>query len=67
MALKLPPMPKEPIGDTPSWREWFYALSQVLGSEGSAPTVSGSKGGNAALASLVSALSTAGIIKDSTS
>ena len=66
MAVRLPPMPKAPVSDDPQWRDWLFTVSQLLGSEGSAPTITGSKGGNAALASLLSALNSAGIIKDST-
>lgn len=29
MALVLPPIPNDKIGETPTWRTWFFRLSQV--------------------------------------
>ena len=30
MALKLPPIPNNPITDTFVWRDWFFKVSQLL-------------------------------------
>lgn len=30
MALLLPPIPNDPIGETHSWREWFRRINTVL-------------------------------------
>lgn len=46
--------------------EFLRAGAGTVAFLGTRPTVSGSKGGNTALASLISALSTAGVINDST-
>ena len=32
MAISLPPIPREPIGETHSWREWLTRISQVFAS-----------------------------------
>lgn len=30
MSLKLPPIPNEPIGESPLWRNWFQRLGTMI-------------------------------------
>jgi hypothetical protein len=30
MAIKLPPIPNNPVTDTHVWRDWFFKVSQIL-------------------------------------
>jgi hypothetical protein len=46
------------------WLQWFQSVSAALST--TPPVVTGSRGGNAALASLLTQLDAAGIIKDQT-
>lgn len=49
-----------------AWLQWFLAISRALSQIQNAPSITGSRGGNVALANLLTALDTAGIISNNT-
>jgi len=55
--------PKQPSGVSQPWLRWFQTLASTLSANG---TITGSKGGNAALDSLLSNLNAKGIVSDKT-
>lgn len=48
------------------WTQWFLSVARVISKLAAAPTVTGSRGGNVALADLLTKLDAAGIVKDQT-
>lgn len=52
------------VGVSRGWLQWFQAVSAKLSN--TPPVITGSRGGNAALTSLLSALNAAGVIQDNT-
>jgi hypothetical protein len=69
MKFPPPPLRTVPFQDakgnvTRPWLDWFQAISVAL--SGKVPAITGSRGGNAAVTSLITQLAELGIVTDQT-